>query len=272
MSSANDPSQENVTFTTGAAVTGVLAGAACGAIAGGIEGVDHFGENTGIVLAVIGAVVGGFTGLRVARARVASANALKDWCRDQGWIWLGSKTPYGRGIARFKPTVKRSKIFWHRARWEDVLVRDGDDIAGIFGVRRIDHDDSPTRYAAFIIVHYPGTCPDTTIEPPNITSRIPKLDGRKRVEFESASFNQHWSVNSKDPKEAYDRLDQATIEFLEKHEIKPAIEFIDELMIIRFDVNRAPRDDHRERLLQWVEEFSHVVPDDLMSPISLLGR
>ena len=43
-------------------------------------------------------------------------------------------------------------------------------------------------------------------------------------------------------------------------------------MIIRFDVNRAPRDDHRERLLQWVEEFSRVVPDDLMSPVALLDR
>ena len=224
------------------------------------------------MLAAIGAVMGGFTGLRIARARVASANSLKAWCRDHGWIWLGSKAPFGRGIARFKPTVKRSKVFWHLASWEDVLVRDGDDIAGIFGVRRIHQDNASDRYAAFIIIHYPGTCPDTTIEPPNIMSRIPKLDGRKRVEFESASFNHHWNVNSKDPKQAYDRLDQATIEFLEKHEIKPAIEFIDELMIIRFDVNRAPRDDHRERLLHWVEEFSNVVPDDLMSPVSLLGR
>ena len=119
-------------------------------------------------------------------------------------------------------------------------------------------------------MHYPGTCPDTTIESPHVTDWLPKMDGMHKVEFESVDFNKHWRVFSKDPKSAYDHIDQKAIEYLENQKLKPAIELIDQVLIIRFEPGLESAIG-REKHLRWVEDFSKAVPDDLVKPMKMLN-
>ena len=272
MAKHQDPSQEKMPFTRQAAILGVVGGAAMGFIAGSLEGVNHhFGGFADVILGVIGAGVGGFVGYSAMKSYIARSNALKDWCREHGWTWLGSHSPWDRGVADFKSAVKKSKIFWKNASWREVLVRDEGDTPAIFAIRSIHRENEPDRTASFLIVHYPGTCPDTTIESPHATDWLPKMDGMHKVEFESIDFNKHWRVFSKDPKSAYDHIDQKTIEYLESHDLKPAIELIDQVLIIRFEPGHES-DVGRERHMRWVEDFSEAVPDDLVKPMKMLNN
>lgn len=271
MTTPRDPSQEVISFSRQAAIAGILVGGIIGFISGGIEGVGHhFGGFADVVLAVIGAVVGGFVGYKGLQSYIARSNALKLWCRDHGWIWLGSHSPWDRGVADFKSAVRKSKIFWKDASWREVLVRDDDENPAIFATRAVQRENQPDLTATFVIVHYPGTCPDTTIESPHVTDWLPKMDGMHKVEFESIDFNKHWRVFSKDPKSAYDRIDQKTIEYLENQDLKPAIELVEQVLIIRFEPGHQS-DLGRESHMRWVENFSKAVPDDLVEPMTLLG-
>ena len=95
------------------------------------------------------------------------------------------------------------------------------------------------------------------------------IGGRQDVEFESADFNRKWNVQSEDAKAAYDRIDQATIEFLLGEKLQPTIELIDGVLLVKFD-SREDSEEDREASLRWVEGFSRAVPDDLMQKMSLL--
>ena len=77
-------------------------------------------------------------------------------------------------------------------------------------------------------------------------------------------------MTSDDAKAAYDRIDQATMEFLERQEIRPSIELIDQLLLIVFRMKSRSWEE-RERCLRWAESFSRSVPDDLMAPIKSLN-
>lgn len=271
MSSPTDPSQAQTSFTRKMGIGGAVLGAAAGFIAGGVDGVVHgYGEYADIALACIGSLVGAFIGYGSAKAANQRGNELKTWCAAHGWIWIGSRPPWGRGVADFKSTMKHSKIFWHQGSWRDVLVRDEGKTPAIFAERVIRREHQPDRVASFLVIHYSGNCPDTTLESHHGSDWLPKMDGRHKVEFESIDFNQQWRVHSKDPKAAYDHIDQSTIEFLEQQDLKPAIELVDHLLIIRFEWN-VHHDGAREKCLHWAESFSNAVPDDLLEPIRLLS-
>ena len=58
-------------------------------------------------------------------------NALKKWCRKNGWIWIGDRSPFGRiGGSDFIKSLEKSRIFWrHYDGWEHAVVFDGRSIA-----------------------------------------------------------------------------------------------------------------------------------------------
>lgn len=269
MSGRPDPSQEQQTFTRAAALAGVAVGAVMGFVTGGLEGVNHhLGGRVDIVLAVVGAVLGGWLGYRGLKGYLERSNEEKAWCRDHGWIWLGGRAPWDRGVADFRTPVKKSHLFMQRASWEDVLVRDEGETPAIFCRRcRRDQNGGTVEEASFMIVHYSGDCPDTTIESRSF-GWLPSLGHRKKIEFESADFNKHWNVRSEDAKAAYDRIDQSTIEFLETHSTRPSIELIDGILLIKFDTTGSGQE-VRESCLRWAEDFSRAVPDDLLQPLTL---
>ena len=98
-------------------------------------------------------------------------NALKKWCREHGWIWIGDRNPFGRaGGSEFVQPLRKSRLFWrHYDGWNHAVVFDGDGISAAFG--NIWHDTDPggsnghIKNAGFMVVRYEGECPDTTLEP-----------------------------------------------------------------------------------------------------------
>ena len=205
-------------------------------------------------------------------------NALKKWCRKNGWIWIGDRSPFGRvGGSDFIKSLEKSRIFWrHYDGWEHAVVFDGDGISAAVG--NIWHDTDPggdngrIKNAGFMVIRYQGECPDTTLEPHHLTDMLPKMDGRSRVEFESESFNKSWRVFSTDAKAAFDRFDQSTLEFLEKSNFKPTIEFVGGVLVVKLDHSKMYQDEYREKVIRWMEDFSKAVPDDLVAPMKMLDK
>ena len=274
MTTSRSPDQTQVAFTRRMGLGGAATGAIGGFFAGGFEGVtQNLGERADIGLAIVGGVAGAIIMYFASKAANRRANELKRWCASHGWTWIGNRSPWGRDrtVAELEPTVTKSKVFWHGAVWQDVLVRDEGGTPAIFAIREVHREHQTSQCASFLIVRHSGTCPDTTIEPGHSKDLLPKMDGRHKVEFESAGFNRHWRVFSRDPKAAYAHLDQATIDFLEKETLKPAFEFVGDLLIIRFDGN-AHEDGQREHCLRWSEAFSRIVPDDLLEPLRLMNE
>lgn len=240
---------------------------------------DDDSESVNLVMALVLGIVAGMVFTIGDYLRNKKDNRLKVWCRKNGWIWIGDRNPFGRGGgAAFVEPLKKSRIFWNRYEgWNHAVVFDGDGISAAAG--NIWHDTDPggsnghIKNAGFMVVRYEGECPDTTLEPHHLTDLLPKIDGRHKVDFESASFNKSWSVHSTDPKAAFDRFDQSTLEFLEGSRFKPTIEFIGGVLVVKLDHSKMYQDSYREKIIRWVEALSNAVPDDLMAPMKMLqGR
>ncbi len=259
-----DPSQKPKTFGKKKAIMFFLLGFIGGTIVTG--GNPLLGLLIGIVLPI------------VVYRRMRADNRLKKWCQANGWVWIGGGSPFLRkGGGELEASLKDSRLFWKRYEgWEHVIVFDSDEVTAALGEIYHDtnpgQDDNTTKTAGFMLLRYEGNCPGTTLEPHHLTDFLPKLDGRGRVEFESDAFNQRWRVHSEDPKAAFDRFDQSTLEFLEQCDLKPTIEFAGNLLILKADDRKLYDDDYREKLIAWVEGFSRAVPDDLLKPLALIRK
>jgi hypothetical protein len=263
-----DPSQEAGTLTVFHAVAVSLVTGLVGGIFGYCQ-VGNSGQTSPFVASGIGFVAGVGLGFFVVWSRNKSSNQLKAWCRANGWIWIGSRSPFKRAATDFHRTLQKSHIFWRMGSFEDSTVRDGSDVAAAVCSKWRDRNNDNREYVGFLVLRYQGECPDITIEPHHLGDFISEIGSRSKVEFESAAFNKKWRVLSVDPKAAYDRIDQSTIEFLNESHLSPAIEFVDELLILRVH-HRIKTPEAHERLIRWVERFSAAVPDDLMAPVELL--
>ena len=171
-------------------IGGAALGAAGGFIAGGLEGVIHgLGEYADIALACVGAVLGVAVGYGSARAANKRGNELKTWCAAHGWIWLGSRPPWGRGVADSKSTIKKSKVFWHQGSWRDVLIRDEGKTPAIFAERVIRRDHQPNRVSSSSDI--PGTAPT-----PRSSPTMGRTGSRGWVEGRRSSSNRPISTSS----------------------------------------------------------------------------
>jgi len=71
---------------------------------------------------------------------------------------------------------------------------------------------------------------------------------------------------------AFDRFDQSTLEFLEESHFKPTIEFVGGVLVVKLDHSKMYRDEYREKVIRWMEDFSKAVPDDLVAPMKMLDK
>ena len=188
----------------------------------------------------------------------------RDWCQANGWTRTGQHA-FG-GMA----DLHSSRVLWKLGNWSEIIEHGEGDSRVLFGYRYIDEGNDVNKRAAFLITRHGASCPDTTIESPHLTSWLPKVDGRHKVEFESESFNQHWRVFSQDPKSAFAYIDQSTIEYLEQNRQKCAIELVGMAIIVRFDDLQIGDIPGREASIRWFEGFSKAVPDDLLGAMTLL--
>lgn len=268
-----DPSQVETSFTAGAMAASIVIGAILGGFVGASDAANHrFGDAAEIAMGIVGAVAGAAIAWFTVRRRLSTANRLKRWCRSHGWTWLGPHAPWGRGVADFESAVRASHVFLAPGHWGDVLARDDESMPALWAIRAPRNNDSRKRIVGHLIVHVAGSCPDTTIVPADRAGLLPKLDGRHRVEFESDDFNRGWKVDSRDAARAFERIDQRTIEYLQSQSLKPMIEFIEQVIVFRFDETDVLSDEGRERCLAWCEGFTRAVPDDLLVGASFIDR
>ena len=105
------------------------------------------------------------------------------------------------------------------------------------------------------------------LHPCHMTDKLALPGDLKEVTFESDAFNSKWAVKAMDPKAAYDRLDQSTLEYLQNIDLALAVEFTGNLLIIKHQAEI--RIEVRKVLLKFVQGLTEAVPDDLMPKLTM---
>ena len=226
----------------------------------------------GIVMFPLGFIVGPPAAYFLLKYVIKRSRDLRTWSQRNGWTV--SKETEARPIMESFDRGLRSSHLWSRSNsgFSMFLHRgDGDARVVLCSVYNESNDDKTG--SDYLVAHHPGDCPDITIVSTghsSLLSKIPWPGDRRRVEFESAAFNKNWVVMSTDPRSAYDYLDQSTIDYLSRTEMNVAIEFIADIVIVRFDDLGFGSLDCLEKSVRWFEGFTKAVPDDLLARRSLL--
>ena len=217
-----------------------------------------------VVISIIASTITYFGGLKAMRRRYA----MGAWCESNGWEYKRIGDPFRSGVIKHTGDLKDSKLYWSNMRSMNSMSK----MFGDRGVvvlerwnvqsRKRDHKDTAT----FLVMDYGGTAPEMILHPHHITDKLPLPSDLQTVSFESNAFNRKWTVKAKDPKAAYDRLDQSTLEYLQEVEHPVALEFVGNLLVIKL---HAVDIEARKVILKFVQGLTHAVPDDLMPKLNM---
>ena len=243
-----------------------------------------------VVSLVLGLPVGSFLGYLVGLGLGKKRLQWVKWAEDNGWEYTAKpKSSHALGLQHMDQ-LKHSNLYWAHAHKSNLLTRTRDGrcscihTATSFSHLDLKHDSQNSNKAKssisiYLLVETENECPEMTIHARTLTDRI-KLPGKlQTVRFESTDFNQKWTVKARDPKAAYDRLNQETLEFMMSQDDELLVEFTSGLMIIQrrlldsqsmfFAAN--PRSFY-ERHFRFAEAFTRSVPDDLLKPVTLSDK
>ena len=218
-----------------------------------------------VLISIIASTITYLGGLKAMRRRYA----MGAWCTANGWEYKRSGDPFRSGVIKHTGDLKDSKLYWSNMRSMNSMSKMFGD-RGVVVLERYDtrsnrnsHSDST---ATFLVMDYGGTAPEMILHPHHITDKLPLPSDLQTVSFESNAFNRKWTVKAKDPKAAYDRLDQSTLEYLQEVEHPVALEFVGNLLVIKL---HAVDIEARKVILKFVQGLTHAVPDDLMPKLDM---
>jgi len=205
------------------------------------------------------------------RMKARKTLAFASWCHKHGWSYArrlhnplrrtGFANPeqaHAVKMARFGS--KHREFFWKDFHGRKVIMNRFDIPCG---------DDS-SKPGVRVIVETGATAPEIEFRPKSFTDfGSIHLGVIQPIRFELDSFNREWLVKTAEPKKTYDIFDQATIEFL-MNTNEPLNVHVNQGILIAYLPGKGIQ--RRIRLMEFVDGFSHAVPDDLIMPISLIDR
>ncbi len=234
---------------------------------------------------IIGIPLGAFFGARVAKG--INRNRLRwcQWAEKHGWKYEAKPGNHLGKNLQHAQQLKNANLLWKHATNSNLISRQLEDrvisIHTAIGYTHIDFlhgDDSKKKksiISIFLLMDTKTDCPDMIIHSHKMTDHLKLPSHFQTVTFESNEFNRQWTVKAQDPKAAYDRLNQKTLEFLIGKNPQLLIEFIDGLLVIQhrlLDFNGSatgrPKVAAYEQLLEFTQTFTEAVPDDLLEPIN----
>lgn len=228
---------------------------------------DDAGDNaiTFVLVSVIGTVLIYTFGL----IQMRRSYSMSSWCRSNGWEYRDRGDPFRGGIVKHPEDLKDSKLYWSEKQSQNSMAKKFNDRGVIVLERYYWPGVGNARYkkvATFLVMDYGGTAPEMILHPRHMTDKLALPGDLKEVTFESNAFNSKWTVKTMDPKAAYDRLDQSTLEYLQNIDLPLAIEFTGNLLVIK---HHAASIEARKVLLKFVQGLTEAVPDDLMPKLTM---
>lgn len=251
-------STKSVTLTRGQKITAGVAGFIIG----------------GIVLFPIGFLIGPPLFYFLYKYSIQRKRNLKQWSKRNGWS-MSDEDQADLILESFKRGLRSSHLWPAFHSYTGSIFHRGDGDARVVLCSIENHSDDAKTGSDYLVAHHPSKCPDITIisaRPSSLISKIPWPSNRHKVEFESEEFNKKWTVMSTNPRSAYDYMDQSTIECLIQTDMDCAIEFIDDIVVIRYDDMGFSSTDSLEKSVRWFEGFTKAVPDDLLPAKNLLQK
>ncbi len=252
------------------------------------EGHDSSLHWPGIMDCILGIPLGGGFGYLFGLGRCHQRLRWIRWAKQHGWKFVAKPGDEIVQSLRHGEQLKNSGIYWHHAQKRNLLTRQFKDRAAAVhtstGYTHIDfkHGDHSGKkkspIALFLVLDTKTDCPDMVIHSHSLGDRLELPGQLQPVTFESIEFNKKWTVKARDPKAAYDRLSQQTLEYLLGQRPEFLVEFIGGLLVIQLRLldygshvemnNYSPMTVYSE-LFRIAEGFTRAVPDDLLEPISL---
>ncbi len=197
--------------------------------------------------------------------------AFAKWCQSHGWsyarrlrhplIHAGFANPehaYAVKMGRFGS--KHRDFFWKDIQGRKVIMNRFDIPCG---------DDS-SKPGVRVIAETGATAPEIQFRPKSFSDfGSIHLGNIQPIRFELDVFNRKWLVKTDNPKKTYDIFDQSTIDFLMQTNESLNVHVNQGIMIAYLEGKGIQA---RIRLMEFIDGFSHAVPDDLIMPISLVDR
>ena len=250
------------------------------------EGHDSALTWPGIVDCILGIPLGGGFGYLVGLGRTRQRLRWVRWANQHGWKYVAKPKNEIVQSLRHGEQLKQSCIYWHHAKKSNLLTRQFKDrtaaVHTSIGFTHIDfqHGDQSAKkkspFSLFLLLDTKTDCPDMVIHSHSMADRLELSGQLQPVTFESADFNKHWTVKSRDPKAAYDRLSQQTLEFLVSQSSEFLIEFIGGLLVIQLRLMEGGVATHAygpmraySGIFRFAEGLTQAVPDDLLESITL---
>ncbi len=234
--------------------------------------------------------LGAFFGYLVGIGRAKQRLAWVRWAEKMGWEYEAKPPHPGRGILTHVDQLDGATLWWGRANKQDLIGRRIETggacmlSASTMAKAQLHGDNQSvkqqkkthTGICVYLVMDTGSSCGDLTIHPRVLSDRIPLPDGHSTVKFELDDFNQAWTVRAVDPKDAFDRIGQKTIDFLLQQKDHHLVEFKGGLLIVQYWISedqrmrfqRSPRLFY-EKVIHFTEALTRAVPDDLVPPLEI---
>ncbi len=232
------------------------------------NGNAHWPSAIDIVLGIpLGLLLGYAVGLGMQRQRLK----MQRWANARGWTYarhgksaLHSKVSHAEELKHFSTYWKlgiKSSFMTRRVDGRGACIH----LATHANEKRKNtknsfNNDQP-KCRTFLIFDGGTECGHVVIHPHHMTDAIDLPGGMQSIKFELNEFNKQWTVKGTDPKSAYDRISQKTIDYLMQHGTDYAIEFKGGLVVVS---SSAANYRSFPTLMGYATGLTRVIADDLL--------
>ena len=224
-----------------------------------------------LIDAILGVPIGIFGGYMVGQAAMQAILQRIRWARDHGWTYERNGNAALHSKVKNAKELKHATTYWKMATKNCIMTRtaSGRGACIMVASEGEDRNNQTQKHRSFLVFDSGTECGHVVIHPHHMTDAIDLPGGMQPIKFELNDFNKQWTVKGTDPKSAYDRISQKTIDFLMQHGTDYSIEFKGGLVIVS-----SSGADYRSfpTLMGYATGLTRVIADDLLPLFDFLER
>ncbi len=220
---------------------------------------------------ILGVPIGLVGGYIVGQAAMQGILQRIRWARDHGWTYESNGKAALQSKVKNAKELKHATTYWKMATKNCHMTRtvNGRGACIMLASEGDDSSNQTRKHRSFLVFDAGTECGHIVIHPHHMTDAIDLPGGMQPITFELNEFNKQWTVKGTDPKSAYDRISQKTIDYLMQHGTNYSVEFKGGLVIV--SSNAA---DYRSfpSLMGYATGLTRVIEDDLLPLFDFLER
>lgn len=220
---------------------------------------------------ILGVPIGLVGGYIVGQAAMQAVLQRIRWAQDHGWTYERNGKAALQSKVKNAKELKHATTYWKMATKSCHMTRtvNGRGACIMLASEGDDRNNQTRKHRSFLVFDGGTECGHVVIHPHHMTDAIDLPGGMQPITFELNEFNKQWTVKGTDPKSAYDRISQKTIDYLMQHGTNYSVEFKGGLVIV--SSNAA---DYRSfpSLMGYATGLTRVIEDDLLPLFDFLER